>query len=273
MKHIPLLACLLPITASLVPASAVAQDGGVAENWTVTRLRSQETVIAATSFDNGITVMSRCMNNVFGLVMMGLPPVQAGVMSRPLTLIVGDEEEKSYIWNVAAADPGTALSRVPAVLARRLAKGGRMQIIVPAEAGGRRTRYIVELPASGSGVNETLSRCGRPLEDPRDDRLIGDGANMAKGYVWLRQPRPEFPAPTVHGATNGGLATLSCDVLVTGRVTDCQVEDEFPVGFGFGQAARRAAAQALIGQTDEARADGQPFEPGRILFSTTFMLR
>lgn len=254
------------------PASAKAQESTAAENWITTRVREHDAVIAAAPFSNGITLMARCMDNVFGLVLTGLPEVAAPATSRSLILVVGDDEERPYIWNIAAAERSAALSRVPAIIARQLAKGGRLQIIVPAEEGERRTRYVVDLPRSGAGIEEVLTRCGRPLVDPRDDLLQGDGAGMARGYVWRQMPRPEFPSPTVHGARSGGMATMSCQVLETGRVTDCEIEDEFPAGFGFGQAARRGVSNARIGQTEEAREAGRPFAGGRIIFTTTFMM-
>lgn len=169
-----------------------------------------------------------------------------------------------------ASDRTVAFSRVPAILARQLIPGGRLQIIVPGKEGGRRTRYVMNLRPSESALQQTLAHCGRPLEDPRDGLLIGDAKGLPGGITWTRMPLPDFPAATVHGSIEGGSVTLSCRVETGGRLTDCQVEDEFPVGHNLGLAVRRSLDAARVAQTEEARAAGAPFEGGLIVFTVLF---
>lgn len=262
------------ITALLTSAVAPApvQDSG-APGWIATNLRKEKAVLASASFDNGITLMARCMDNMFGLILTGLPEVAEGERARTLILIVGDSEERPYVWSVAAANRGTALSRVPAVIARQLVKGGRLQIIIPAEAGGRRTRYVVNLPQSGEALEQVLTVCGKPLVDPRDEKLLGDGGTGLTGqFKWTRVPTGVFPSGPIANMHTGGTATVSCEVLPTGRVTDCEIEDEFPVGAGFGRAARQSAVTGRVGWGDEAEGRDRPFEGGRIVFTTNFRI-
>ena len=65
-------------------------------------------------------------------------------------------------------------------------------IVVPGGAeNGRNLRYVIDLPASGAAIDETLQACGRPLVDPRDaerSALPEDG--LPPEIEWARQPRP-----------------------------------------------------------------------------------
>lgn len=258
--------------AGALAAPAVAQDAAAPQDWVLTRVREQEALIATAPFNNGITVVARCSNNLFALILTGLPEADPSEPTRELILLVGDEtEERPYAWTVAS-DRTAAFSRVPALTARQLIKGGSLQIIVPGPAGGRRTRYVMNLRPSESALQETLSRCGHPLVDPRDDLLFGDGKGLPSGFTWVRSPAPDFPAATVHGSVNGGTVTLSCLIRAGGRLTDCEVENEFPPGFNLGLIVRRSMGAARVGQSDEARATSQPFEGRRVLFTVNFIL-
>ena len=259
------------LTAGLA-APAGAQDTAAPQDWVLTRLREQEALIATAPFNNGITVVARCSNNVFALILAGLPEVNGSEATRDLILLVGDEtDERPYAWTVAT-DRTAAFSRVPALTARQLIRGGRLQIIVPAPPGGRRTRYVMNLRPSESAVQETLTRCGRPIVEPDDDSLSGDGKGLPDGLYWINVPRPDFPGSNVHRGMNGGSATLSCNIADGGRLTDCQVESEYPHGLNLGQAVRRTISAARVGQTDESREAGELFEGRRVLFTVNFVM-
>lgn len=264
-------AALIAVVAA-TSSPSLAQDPAStgADDWALTRLRREGALVAAAPFDNGITLIARCMDNTFGLIFTGLPEVAEGVGSRPLTLVVGDGEERPYVWNVAAVNRGTALSRVPAVIARQLAKGGRLQIIIPAEQGGRRTRYIVPLPKSADGLAEVMTKCGKPLVDPRDEELIGNGEGLTGRFKWVRPPNGDVSSSGIASLQTGGTVTLSCTALPTGRVVDCEVEDEFPTAAGYGRVARLMAQNGRIGWADGAEEAHLPFPGGRIVFTTNF---
>lgn len=178
-----LLTAITAAALSTAPVSAMAQDAPAAEDWVMTRVPDRDAVIASVPFNNGITLVSRCAGQVFDVMVMGLPEARRGDISRQLTFLVGDEtDEKPYAWTVGT-DRTAAFSRVPALIARSLAEGGKLQIIVPGERGAPRTRYVMDLGPSGAAVEETLTHCGRPLVDPRDDELEGDGDGLPNGIV------------------------------------------------------------------------------------------
>lgn len=263
-------ALILPAILPL-PTPALAQEPPVGEDWQVHRAPEQKAIVAAAAFDNGITLVARCSDNVFDLILSGLPEARGKDIERQLIFIIDDEaDQKPYSWTVGD-DRTVAFSRVPAMIARQVAEGGNLQIVIPAEPGGRRTRYVMELTRSGSAIEETLTACGRPLVDPRDDRLEGDGDGLPNGIEWVRPPRPFFPDSPA-GRPSVGYVTVSCLVGTDGRPEECQTESEQPPGFNLGRAALRALNSARLGQNEEARLAGRPFEGAMIVFTTTFRM-
>jgi hypothetical protein len=265
-----LLRVFASLAFGLAALPAVAQEAP-AQDWVLTQVREQDAVVAAAPFSNGITVVARCSDNVFALILMGLPEADRSATTRRLILLVGDEtRERPYSWSVAS-DRSAAFSRVPALTARQLMKGGKLQIIVPGEPGGRRTRYVMSVRPSESALQDVLSRCGRPIVDPRDDLLLGDGQGLPEGLHWVTQPRPTAPGSNVHRAATGGSVTLSCTIGAGGRLTDCEVEDEFPHGANLAQAVSRSTDAARVGQTERSREAGESFEGRRVVFTVNFV--
>lgn len=269
----PLVAILLTAMTAVAPAAS-AQDPVRSETWVLTRVSEGDTVMATAPFSNGITVIARCAYHRLHLIVAGLPePLDAADTSRQLTLVFGDAPtERATAWYVAS-DRTAAFSRLPSSTTRRLLRGGELQIVVPAPPGGARTRYVMSLGESVTELGEVLTHCGKPLVDPDDDLLQGDGGNaLPGGLIWTRPPMVEYPRATVHGTPSWGTATLRCNVTADGRPRDCDIESEFPAGFGFGQAARRGAGTARLGLDDEARASGRTFDDERIAFTINFRL-
>lgn len=264
----------IAITAALITASgASAQDTAAPDDWILTRVADKDAVIATVQFSNGITLVSRCAGQAFDVLILGLPEARRGSISRPLTFLAGNEtEEAPYVWSVGA-DPTTAFSRIPAITARSLAKGGKLQIIIPGDSGRPRTRYVMELGQSGSAVEETLTHCNRALVDPRDNELEGDGDGLPTGIVWTRPPRPTFPDSVQGRSPVYGYVAMSCLVTAQGRPDNCQIESEQPAGFFLGRSVVSSLRAARLGQTDEARAAGRPFGGSIILFTVNFELQ
>lgn len=272
MKHV--LLALLLISLAAPAATLSAQTPTASETWVLTRVREGDTVMATAPFSNGITIIARCAYHRLDLILAGLPePQDAAGRSRQLTLVFGDDRtERPTAWYVAS-DRTAAFSRLPSSTTRRLLKGGELQIVVPAPAGEPRTRYVMSLGPSVSELGQVLTHCGRPTVDPDDELLQGDGGNaLPGGMIWTRPPAVDYPRATVHGTPSWGTATLRCDVAADGRPRDCDIESEFPVGFGFGQAARRGAGTARIGLDDEAIAAGRTLGDGRIAFTINFRM-
>lgn len=243
---------LLPAAVTVLLASsgfaAQAQDAPpVGQDWVLAHVPERKAVIALAEFDNGITLSSRCMDGVFEVTIHGLP--EARGESRTLRIGVGGEPAYASAWTVGA-DRGAAFSRVPARLARELAKGGKLEIAVAGQRGQPGTRYVMELDPSSSAVEQTLTACGRPLVDPRD--LHGDEveSGLPAGIVWDQPPRPTFPGSVKGRSPLKGFVTLSCVTRATGRLEDCVIESEHPGGFNLGRSVRDSLARARVRSTD-----------------------
>ena len=263
--------CIL--AAFSASTAAVSQEVEPPEDWVISRIPDKDAVIASVPFNNGITLVTRCTGQVFDVMILGLPEARRGANSRSLTFLVGDEtEEKPYVWSIGT-DRTSAFSRVPAITARNLAEGGKLQIIVPGEGGAPRTRYVMNLGPSGSAIEETLTHCGRALVDPRDDQLEGDGDGLPTGIMWTRPPRPEFPSSVQGRQPVHGYVAMTCLVTAEGRLANCEIESEQPPGYNLGRSVKNSLGGARLGQSDEARAAGRRFEGAMILFTVNFELR
>lgn len=269
------------LTIALTPVLAHAQevapsvaptDGGM--DWTVVRFTEEPTIVATASFDNGIKLIARCMDDVYDVIVGGLPPAPRRQVSREIGLLVGDDTvERMTTWTIGeAAD--TAFSRVPALVARKLAEGGQVQIIIPPQRrGGPRTRYVMDLTPSSTALERTLTACGRPLVDPRDNDADGNGQDgLPVSIEWVRQPRVEFPAPVRGRMPMRGYVTLTCVIQAEGRLGDCQIESEQPARYNLGKEVREALDTARVRPSREAQAAGRPFEGRLILFTVAFSM-
>ena len=64
---------------------------------------------------------------------------------------------------------------------------------------------------------------------------------------WTRMPMPlTYPAAAIEQNSFSGRAELSCTVEADGRVSNCEILAEDPVGAGYGPAALEAAAAARL---------------------------
>lgn len=253
---------ILILSATLAVAlPALAQD--TVADWDVTRDPDRKLTVAFTAFDNGLAIGTRCLNNSFQVLINGLPPATGEI--RTLKIAFEDEEADEQRWNVGE-NREVAISDYPSPLARNLRKGGRMQIVVPGGAeNGRNLRYVIDLPASGAAIDETLQACGRPLVDPRNaerSALPEDG--LPPEIEWARQPRPTYPSGRTY---TRGFATVTCLSQADGRLRDCMIESEHPMDGGFGK--------ALLDSTRDARVrnrQGGELATRMIAFRTNFRM-
>ena len=177
---------------------------------------------------------------------------------------LGDEPQTEWRWNVTT-DPTAAIADFPAPFARRLRQGGRLQVRIADGAGpGRPIRHDLTLPPSGGAIDQTLSACGRPLDDRRDSDLkaVAEGG-LTVGARWGRRINPRFP----NTRYAEGFVTVSCVASPAGRLSDCQVEAQHPGDGRFGQAVLRAAEDATIAY------DVPPKTPGLVAFRVNFIMR
>ena len=258
--------CLTAISALLIAGPAMAQAGD--DDWDL-RVNPQADLIAASlTFDSGVAVGVRCFGGRYDALLAGLPAARERVYTRDLTIQFGDEAPGAERWNVAV-DRQVAVSSLPARFARSLRQGGRMQVVLRgAGANGSNIRYVFDLPASSSAIDQTLEACDKPLIDPRDAEIEGIGEDgLPAGFRWAERPRPSWPnAPE----TSSGFAVISCLTQPDGRLRDCTVESQHPLDGGYGDAALRATRRARVQITDNPDA---PIPTRFVTYRTNFYPR
>lgn len=231
----------LALVTSLTFASpALAQDP--AGDWDVTRDPDKKLIVAYTVFDSGLGVGARCSNGSYQVLVSGLP-LATGTM-RPLRVAFQDGALSDQDWSVGN-DASVAFSEFPSLLAGDLREGGQMHIVVPGGGqNGKNLRYVIDLPASGAAIDETLTACGRPLIDPRDAELAALGKDgLPTDLNWARPPEISYPDGQTY---TRGFANLTCLSRPDGYLRDCTVETEQPHGGGFGEAALNGTKGARL---------------------------
>ena len=259
------LKALLPLIVVAGAGAALAQD--VTDDWEVIRQPEQKTVFAFVPTSTGLTIGFRCVDGVYGAVMGGLPEAPRQARIRTLGIAMADDPLHQSTWSVTT-DRTVALADYPATMARNLRKGGAVSIVIPGGAGeGRNLRHNLVLPASSAAIDETLTACGRPLEDPRDTLLPEiTESGLPDGVTWARAPRPSYPRTNY----SEGYAVVTCAVQPNGGVDQCQIESEFPVDGGFGRNALRATDDARIVSPGETA--GQ-YAPRIVGFRVNYVMR
>ena len=93
-----------------------------------------------------------------------------------------------------------------------------------------------------------------------DDEDDGVQAGAWKPRFIVEVPKDKLKAAFPKGATVTGRASLDCVAAAGGKLTDCKIAKEAPVGQGFGQAALSVVGFERIKPTDEAGASvvGRP---------------
>jgi len=113
----------------------------------------------------------------------------------------------------------------------------------------------------GLGLTNTII-----LDRPQAPDLTGQAAP-----TWLTAPTlAQFYPQRALDADREGVAQLSCTVGAQGNLANCSVVSETPDGFGFGQAALKAAQDARLSPTT---INGVPVDGRPIQFRSRFALR
>lgn len=271
----------LRLTAAFVALAtatpALAQESAPqGEDWTLTSLPERKAIMATIDFTSGLAIAARCVDGVYDVLITGLPDAPNRTLSRELGIQAGDQQEPyTSAWTVGT-QRNTAFSRIPAVVARDLAKGGKLQVIVPPTTNGPRTRYVLELNPSSTAIEQTLTACGRPMVDPREvraDEIDGNGQDgLPTSVAWQTVPRPSFPESVNGRSPTDGYVVLSCVADERGGLTECQTESEQPPGYNLGRSVERSLPRARIKLTDEAVATGRPLAGRMIRFAVNFKM-
>ena len=259
------LTALFPLLAVACASAALAQDA--TDDWEVVRQPEAKTVFAFVPTTTGLTIAFRCVDGVYGAVMAGLPTAPRQARIRTLRIGASADHLHDSVWSVTT-DRTVALADYPASLARAMRKGGPVSIVIPGGGGeGRNLRHELSLPASSAAIDETLTACGRPLEDPRDALLPEiEESGLPRGVTWARPPRPTYPRNNYAE----GFAVVTCVVRPDGGTEQCQLESEFPVDGGFGRSALRAMEPARL--TSPGETVGQ-YAPRMIGFRVNYRMR
>ena len=268
-------AILVMAAATLaLPCHAAAQEAA-SRDWDL--VRSANALAAATGYDNGLTLVVRCMGGKSLTAMVAGLPAATGHTRQIATWFQGGERDPGHGVRPSARDPQgwgvganatMAFSRYPAGLARRLREGGTMNILVPGGTqDGRNLRYVLELPESPTAIEAVLNECGRELIDPRDAEIDALGDNgLPHEIEWVRQPRIQYPSGRTFVR---GFVTVSCMTTAQGRTEDCVIESEQPEGGGFADAVLSAARG---GRLRNKLAPNEPVPSVRIMYEARFVV-
>lgn len=248
----------------LLACGAAQEPAPAPSDWALLADPRQGMTAAVLETTAGVHIILRCHEGAFTAFVTGLAPSRRE--TRRIELTVGDGPRQGREW--ANSEDGTsAFSDLPAPLARELRNGGQLQLRVPpAESGEPATRYVLEVAPSQTAIDQTLTACGLPLVDPRDQRLadLGD-TDMPRSLDWSQRPRITFPASRYAR----GFAVVSCITAPDGRPTDCVIETEHPHDGGFGRAVLRGVERGRIG--DSANPDS-PLPPLMFVFRSNFVM-
>jgi len=265
-------ALLLLATATTGHAQpAQAQASAAPEDWVLTVVPDQKATLALVEFTSGISLAARCVDDAYDLLITGLPEAPQRATTRDLGLAVGDDDvTRRTIWTVGE-DRTTAFSRIPAMVARRLAKGGELQIVAQGP-DDRRYRYVMDINPSSTAIEQTLTACGRPLVDPRDSLTEGEGQDgLPAPFTWERLPNPDFSTQALDAGE--GYAALSCMPQQDGRLSECRIESEWPRRLGIGRAALRSMGRARLRQITTGDGSEPRFDNRVVAFAIAFKVK
>lgn len=257
--------------AGLLTAGAAMAQGTTApstDDWDMTRNPSKKAVLAHIGLSSGLTIATRCLDGKFDVMFAGLPAAPGRELTRSLTLTWDEKPERGSTWNVTT-DRTVAVADYPAATARQLREGGRLRVTVPNGAGpGRNLTHDVELPPSSAAIAETLSACGKPLEDPRD-ALLPDvpAGGLSAPAVWARAPQITYPSSSRYAA---GYAVVTCVTQADGMLDDCVIESEHPTDGRFGEAVLRSLRRARV---DIPGHEAGRLPPQMVGFRATFVMQ
>lgn len=231
------------LLALLWAAPAAAQEAG--SEWQLTVDPSKDLTLATASYVTGQTVAVRCQAGVLDVLVIGLPAFRSA--TRYMETTYGAHDTEAAHW-FSSPDGALTYSPAPAMAARRLREGGRLQIAaaVSADANSALGRYNLGLPEGAASIDRVLTACNEPLTKTRDALPRWRQARVMSSNMWRRQPEPEIPEAAYATTTRIGFAVLSCVVNADGRPVDCDVEYQSDRRTGFGQSALRAMRTARV---------------------------
>ncbi len=118
----------------------------------------------------------------------------------------------------------------------------------------------VALVALAWGVGAGISRFAQSMEDGFSDLVSHRTViysqpappsapvdeNGVQPPAWIDRPVGDYPRIALRAGVHAGAAKVKCRVSVDGVPFDCVIEDEDPMGMGFGDAALKAMGDARL---------------------------
>lgn len=193
-------------------------------------------------------------------------PGGTGFVTQPIWLRLPNGEDMARYRPEDARVSGRAVIECK-VSARGLLEFCQVLEETSGEQYGKAAVKIAARFRMGPTDRSGLATAGRKVRIPLTWTLTAptSSPNVVQSPHWIRRPSGNdmarhYPrAAMVKGLS--GRATITCRILAKGRLTDCNVIDETPVGMGFGAAAVRLAPYFQMTTTT---ADGQSVEGGTI---------
>lgn len=251
------------LAATSLAFPAVAQDAG--DDWDVQQFRDGGVTQAVLAYADAPTLIARCAAGYLVVAVADLP----GPAIRDPELTLEHRDLRLTRWQ--AADGGFQ-TFVQSWVLRDLMVGGEIALTVGNSDAAR--RYRLQAPADSRAVAGVLTACGAALSSPRDAAIIArrraaravpaeeTPAAQPDAVQWRRRPLPRYPDTAINRGIDRGMVSLNCEVTADGRLADCFIDTEFPVGFGFGAEVLRSTRDARL-----KLPDGTPPDDSRIVFS------
>lgn len=117
----------------------------------------------------------------------------------------------------------------------------------PAAVEGARVPVVAET-TEHAVLTPPITEPARPETVPRTEPVVtaAQEPSIITNPSWSRHPMPSYPAAALEQGLTRGTVSLSCTVAAGGKVSDCSILHEDPVGAGYGAAALAAAAEARL---------------------------
>lgn len=247
-------------------------------DWEIRAIPARDAIMAFAQFDNGITLVSRCVGKAFDVMIDGLPETAA--QERLLQVGVGQDARMRQVAWSAGANKTSAFSRMPAGLARDLMRGGTIRIRISGDNGGPSTLYVMESEESPTAIAQTLAACELPLIDPRDSRpgreaFSNETADetlepLPLDVEWVRLPTPRESVIASISDRVSTRVSVSCLTEADGRLSDCRIESAHPY---HNRLVREVLYASRFGQL-RSKVSTEPIMAGReIVYSVPIMLQ
>jgi len=254
---------LLPSLSLTLALPALAQDAG--DDWDLHQDSRRGLTQAVLAYEGAPTLTARCTAGVLEVAIDNLAPT--GAETRDLSLQYGDITLSHW----RAFDGGAVTSLNPRAL-RTLMAGGDLVLTVRDSAPPR--RYRLSAPTMSAVIGQVLTACGAALSSEHDamysvsDQDLEDRPSDLPQASWVQHPTSDYPEAARLRGVKSGRVTLNCHVTSAGRLRDCIVETEYPVGFGFSAEALRSTRNARLTPPPEGASEAD----SRAVFTQTWRL-